>query len=256
MIIVPHIDITAGQWRYADTHDPALRYVDGAASGRARWMPAPRERALLAGEVRFGGAGLPAAAGLRHVPMPWGPGPVFVWARVGDGVALVARGRTSGTGGHHAVVSAEAHAKLIIAPLRAAAELSCPAILKGAAVRITGDGAALVAALADAPTGARAAWDATLADALLSALHAAESRGALDITVEAAGDPGEPRALALLELARRIAAACRLDSLAAPAALAPPLALPAPPDARLDWRDGDRVTVRAVRAAALPAEVV
>jgi hypothetical protein len=263
MIVIPAILAKPKARVYADSDDPGASYLDvlqpapARGDAVARWMLIPPDAAYLAGEVRFGPdtadfKTLPAGTS-RALPLPWASGPVFVWCREGDGVRLLARGKTSGYGMSNAVFSASAPATTMIAPLAIAAEPSCRARLAGARVRGTVALEALQRALARAPIGGRAEWSATLADSLLHVLRGLLDRGDAELAIEGRGlsreGAGELRELALLEWAQRIrtASAGPPESLAFPAGQVARVEPHGARDLRLAWDDGAIVPLRVVR---------
>ncbi|MBC8163786.1 MAG: hypothetical protein H7Z42_21470 [Roseiflexaceae bacterium] len=261
MISIPTISKRGSARGYADTRDPHVLYVDSLEPMVAPATPIQRQalpsgQAVFAADIRFGASAADmqrfAAPERRLLPMPWEIGAVYGWLPEGEGVRLLARGKTSGFGAHNAVLTTTTEARLIDAPVTIAAELALQGQLAGARLQGRGDLRAARELLHHAPLGQRARWHVTLGEALIAWLRALLNHGPLtlraeatDLTMEGVEDL---RQIALAEWAHRVARAWfpRLESLALPAALAGEPA-EAMPDLALDWYSGDLVTMRAVR---------
>lgn len=268
MILSPALAVLPEARLYADSNDPELIYVDmlqpapAQGSSVIRWLPLQEQEAYLMGEVRFGSGangfghipGLPPSA--RLLPVPWEIAPVFVWYRQGDGIEVVARGKTSGFGPSNAVFNGSVPLDSMNTPLFLAAELVCRAQIAGATVTGKGDSRAVVAALPTVVFGAQAAWDATIGQVLLELLSGLLKDGSLSLRVEldhpqykgAAAQTVELRELALLEWAHRIQIVIAPElTLAAPAALVETDRSNMQIPLGLDWSSGVSLPLRAVR---------
>lgn len=262
MIQVPSIDVASGQRYFADSVEPDVWYLDSlepAPVGQraaVRWMPLP-DSAYLAGEVRFGPGGDESEArpGMprRLLPVPWEIAPVHAWYREGDRAKIVAQGKTSGFSASNAVFSGTAPLAAMVSSIVIAAELSCDAQLRTApAIRVRGTGRADAVhdSIQKAELAEHAAWDTTIAAALLKMLTGAVGSAALQLTIDADG-PGidEVREAALLEWAHRILAALAPDlTLGFPASLLPSTRIQGPLNLDLDWASGDRFRFRTVKS--------
>lgn len=262
MIQVPSIDGSSGQRYFADSIDPDVRYLDSLVpapvgqKAAVRWMPLP-DGAYLAGEVRFGPGGEEYKAGpgmpSRLLPVPWEMAPVHAWYRDGDRARIVAEGKTSGFSASNAVFSGTAPLAAMVSSIVIAAELSCDAQLAAApAIRVRGTGRAnMVQDFVDrAALAGHAAWDETIAAALVTMLKTALESAAFQLTIEADGSKvNELRDAALLEWAHRILTALAPGvSLGFPASLIPGTRLQAPLDLDLDWASGNRFRLRTVKS--------
>ncbi len=268
MIAIPSILNLPGSRVYGDTADAQIRYVDllkpSPAKGNSatRWMPIAGNGAYLVGEVRFGpgreGFGdLPKmGSDLRLLPMPWEICPVFAWYREGDGVQVVARGKTSGFGPSNAVFAGTASLSAMASPVLISAELVCNATMMG--VHLSGEGNAkyVEESLAKAALGERAAWDTTLWDVLAHTLSEWLDIGCIAIKVRGAQQEREmPLALLaelreslMMEWAHRIQVLMAPElTLAAPAALVKSTDLLAPLPINVAWTPGRLISLRAVR---------
>jgi hypothetical protein len=261
-ITLPHAclyrDSIDSQLVYVDLLNPAPMHGDSAT----RWLPIPDSLAYLVGEVRFGpdkeGFGdVPGlVAGQRPIPMPWEIVPVFAWYREGDGVQLVARGKTSGFSSSNVVFNGTAPLSAMVSPVLVSAELVCQAQLARARVSGNGLSASIQQSLKDAALGERANWDAPLSEALVDMLTALLDTGKLSLDVKL--DASQPnmaqdgldglRNQALLEWAHRVQSLMAPDlTLAAPAALVKSRILASPLSLELAWTEGSSVRLRAVR---------
>lgn len=260
MLTVPAVATVAHARLYGDDTDGQLLYVDllepAPVRGptATRWLPIPEALAYLVGEVRFGpgaeGFGaIPAVVpGQRLLPMPWASAPVYAWYRQGDGVQLVAQGKTSGFGQANAVFNGTAPLSAMISPVLVAAALTCPARLVGGEVQGSGRADQLAAALPQAALGAQADWAATLGTALIAWLEQLLASGALALRVQADAAATELRTLALLEWAQRLQQLIAPDlTLAAPAALVNNPMLPTWPDLAINWTRGSSIPLRTIR---------
>ena len=263
MARLPHTrlyrDSSDAQIVYVDLLDPAP--VRGASA--ASWVPIPGSVAYLAGEVRFG----PGAEGFgdvpqlipaqRLLPMPWQVVPVFVWYREGDGVQVIARGKTSGFGSSNAVFNGTAPLSAMISPVLVSAELVCQARLGRVQVSGNGRPQAFKQGLLTAPLGERAAWDAPLGEALLEMLTRLVDSTDLVLDIHVGDEqPGgaveaqsaELRQMAMLEWAHRLLAQIAPElTLGAPAALVRAGDLPVLRDLTMAWTAGSMVAMRAFR---------
>jgi hypothetical protein len=268
LIVVPSVSTLPAARLYADSSDAQVLYVDllnpapVKGTSATRWMPLPEQAAYLVGEVRFGPGvdgfgdipGMPPNT--RLLPMPWAIAPVFVWYRQGDGVELVARGKTSGFGQSNAVFNGTAPLAAMISPVMIAAELVCQAQMAGVQATGKGEAEAVNVALAKSKLGQRAAWDATLGQALVDLLTSLLKDGSLGLNISLANSKdttasariSELRDLALLEWAHRIQVLIGPElTLAAPAALVKSNSLAGPVSLGLDWPMGARLTLRTLR---------
>jgi hypothetical protein len=268
MIIIPSVATLPHARLYRDSGDTQVIYVDllhpapAKGDSATRWMPIPDALAYLVGEVRFG----PGPEGFGNVPqitvtqrllpVPWEISPVFAWYREGDGVQVVARGKTSGFGQSNAVLSGTAPLKAMISPVLISTELMCQGRLSQGQVRGKGTPVGLDRALAQAALGRRAEWDVPLGKALVQML--AHLVGSGDLTLHIAVDHPEPKAaqvleaelrqLALLEWAHRLQELIAAElTLAAPAALVTTTGPVSLPSFDLVWAAGAHVTLRAIR---------
>jgi len=260
MLTVPAVATLAHARLYGDDRDGQLLYVDLLEPAPVRgptathWLPIPEALAYLVGEVRFGpgaeGFGaIPAVVpGQRLLPMPWAIAPVYAWYREGDGVQVVAQGKTSGFGQANAVFNGTAPLSAMIAPVLVAAALTCPARLAGGQVQGNGQADQLAAALPQAALGAQADWDATLGAALVAWLEQLVTAGVLSLRVQTAAAATELRELALLEWAQRLQPLLAPNlTLAAPAALVNNPGLATWPDLAINWSIGNSIPLRVIR---------
>jgi hypothetical protein len=268
MIVAPAVSTLPTARLYADSGDTQVIYVDllnpapTKGNSATRWMPIPDQSAYLVGEVRFGPGpdGFTTISGLpphtRLLPMPWESVPVFVWYRKGDGIEMVAHGKTSGFGQSNAVFNGSAPLAAMISPVMIGAELACKIQIAGAHITGKGDVDAVMASLPKASIGARAPWDATLGQVLIDLLSGLLQSGSLSLSIELENSKqktgsamiDELSNLALLEWAHRIQVLVGPElTLAAPAALVKSDSLAGPVSLGLDWPVGARLTLRAVR---------
>lgn len=216
MIAVPTATRYGDYRLLADSADATLFYVDildpAPAHGRhiLRWLLIPEKMGYLVGEVRFGPnaddyarLGTAAPAG-RVLPIPFESVLVYVW----NPHQRLAEGRTSSTGMSNAVLNATVPVNAVGLPAVVAAELTYRATLLDASFDISVDVRALDSATDDLALGADADWSMTLADVLIPWLRAQHAAGTVHLTVRSAkGAAEELETIALVELARRIAAA-------------------------------------------------
>ncbi len=241
---------------YVDATQPALRLTGladrgglenglEAGDGQRRCRPvamqiSARERDL---------AGIQAMMPTRRVvPMSWNSGPFFAWIRSSAGVTVLDRGMTSRSSRHVAEIYGRQPVGVELARAVAAAEVVHWGRLCGMTVKAQA-AAAVVAELRNTVrVGRRAAWSATLGDALRASLEEMLKRDRLRVLVASGPVPlrafDEVREWVLAEWSHRIAGE---RSLAQPAAAIDALADRNPVDLSIEWRDGDRIPMRAVR---------
>lgn len=216
MIAVPTATLQGPYRLLADSADANLFYVDmlqpAAAHDRhiLRWLLLPEKLAYLVGEVRFGPDGddyarvSKPAPSARVLPIPFASSPVYVWNQY----QRLAEGHTSSTGMSNAVLNATVPVNAVGLPAVVAAELTYRATLLDASIDVSVDVRALDSATDDLVLGADADWSMTLADVLIPWLRAQHAAGTVQLTVRSAkGAAEELETIALVELARRIAAA-------------------------------------------------
>lgn len=211
------------------------------------------DKALRSARRRF--------AGQRATPIRWNSGPFFAWVRKAAGVTLVDRGETRRGRMHEAHIEGVQPPGVELARAVAAAELVHYGRLDGLSVRAEASTGAIAEVCEVARLGRRAAWTATLAEAVVVALGDLLRRDRLQITV-VAGSPlplrafDEVRELVMMEWAHRLAGA---HPLSLPAAHVAQLFGERVVDLTINWRSGDRVPLRVVRPVSyesIPANIV
>ena len=273
MIQAPLIAKTPNYQFYRDSADRSLVYVDAlqvaprSRADRLRLLTLPSGQGYMTAEVSFGAGeeGLQEARidrSQRSTTMPWGISPVFAWLPEADGVRIVATGRTSGYGSHNAVLAGSIVGANLPAQLTVAAELCCEGRLVGARVKGSGDASSVRERLKEAFAGAPAHWYMTTAEALIAQLRGMLDRRELVLLADVVNLPlpavEDLQNLVLMEWAHRIAesATPAIGSLALPAAQLKNIALGDALNLQIDWREGDLIPIRAIRALHPEKEIV
>jgi hypothetical protein len=235
------VDAIEPHLRSTGLHGAANPPRDGRAARPVCVAFGPREGALRRIHALYGAH--------RCSPLVWLNGPFFAWARKAGGVHPIDRGDTTRGSGPEAHLRGRQPDGVELTQAMVAAELLHWGRLRGVSIRASARAGAATAVRQAVRVGRRAAWTATLADALQAVLTDLLRRDRLQITV--AGGPLPPcaseeiRELIVMEWSHRLAGA---HDLSLPAAQVGSLGDERTVDLAIDWRDGDAVPLRVVRS--------